>query len=89
MSEAKKKETLEWLDKQIAWREEGKKLARLEDVAVCDVTQVEEDEIQVRGITFLAEMLGKRMLYQQFEKGGILYFVYKGYKIYEYKKGWT
>ena len=82
-------EAMEWLDKQIAWREEARCLKKFNgQISVCD--EPEEKQIQIFGdIIVLSDLVGEKLMYEKADDKGILYFMYKGYKVFQLKRGWV
>lgn len=77
-------EVKEWLDKQIAWRNEGIALKNLNSrIEVLDIHFDECKEVHCWGADVVADILGRELEREYFnEESDCLYFMYEGYKVF-------
>lgn len=77
-------EIKEWLDKQIAWRNEGISIKDFNSqIGVIDSNFVQEKDIHLWKADIVADILGVELQREEFnEEYDQLYFMYKGYKVY-------
>lgn len=77
-----KSEVEQWLDAQVAWRDQGKKLQTFNsDIRVIDANYM--DGIHCNNAALLAEMLGVKLYITEHSENLEYHnFWYKGYKVY-------
>ena len=74
----------EWLDKQVAWRNEGAALKDFNSqIGVIDVSNCESKQIHLYKADVVADMLGIELQCEPWDEGiDCLYFMYEGYKVF-------
>lgn len=74
----------EWLDKQIAWRNEGAALKNFNSqIEVIDIPNCECKQIHLYKAENVADILGIEMKREPYcEEYDCLYFMYEGYKVF-------
>lgn len=77
-------EIKEWLDKQIAWRNEGIALKHLNSrIEALDIHFDEYKELHCWNADVVADILGIELQREYFDRGSDqLYFMYEGYKVF-------
>lgn len=77
-------EIKEWLDKQIAWRNEGIALKCLNShIEALDIRFDEYKELHCWNADVVADILGIELQKECFGRGiDCLYFMYEGYKVF-------
>lgn len=74
-------EMKEWLDRQIAWREEGKRLKEFNS-QICVIDTPNERKIHVNDIDVVANLMGEELVEEDWGEYVSRSFVYEGYTVY-------
>ena len=75
-------EMKEWLDRQIAWREEGERLKEFNS-QICVIDTPNERKIHVNDIDVVANLMGEELV-EVYHSGEFVErrFMYEGYKVF-------
>lgn len=77
-------ELKEWLDKQVAWRNEGLSIKDFNgQISIIDFGLTDEKSIHLVNVDVVADILGVELQIEEFVEGlDRLYFMYEGYKVF-------